>query len=170
MTTPYVGEIRLFAGNFAPANWYFCNGQLLPIAEFDVLFNLIGTTYGGDGQSTFALPDMRGRIPVHASGTGPYLLGESGGVENVTLQVPQLPAHQHAFVSTQAAINDSPAGSVLAATPTASPIYSTGAPGNGNTLSPSSNVTVGGGQPHSNLMPYQCVSFIISAFGIFPSS
>src|ERR1700712_37244 len=98
MAQPYVGEIRIFAGNFAPAGWMFCEGQLLPISEYETLFNLVGTTYGGDGQSTFALPDMRGRIPLHF-GNG-MILAETGGVETVTLSVPQLPAHTHPLLAT----------------------------------------------------------------------
>src|SRR4030095_8834409 len=95
MAQPYVGEIRMFAGNFAPAGWMFCEGQLLAIASNDTLFNLIGTTYGGDGQTTFALPDLRGRLPIH-QGNG-FILAETGGVESVTLTVPEIPAHSHAF-------------------------------------------------------------------------
>src|SRR4051794_11505884 len=98
MAQPYVGEIRMFAGNFAPAGWMFCEGQLLPISEYETLFNLIGTTYGGDGQSTFALPDLRGRIPLHF-GNG-FTLAETGGVETVTLTVSQIPAHSHPFLAT----------------------------------------------------------------------
>src|SRR2546422_11724296 len=117
MAQPYVGEIRMFAGNFAPAGWMFCEGQLLPISEYETLFNLIGTTYGGDGQSTFALPDLRGRIPLHA-GTGSdginYTLAEQGGVESVTLTTNQIPAHTHPFtVSTNPATDTSPQGRVI---------------------------------------------------------
>ena len=97
MAQPYVGEIRMFAGNFAPAGWMFCEGQLLPISEYETLFNLIGTTYGGDGQSTFALPDLRGRVPMHF-GNG-FTLAETGGVETVTLTVPQIPAHSHPLLA-----------------------------------------------------------------------
>src|SRR5499425_2142506 len=97
MAQPYVGEIRMFAGNFAPAGWMFCEGQLLPISEYETLFNLIGTTYGGDGQSTFALPDLRGRVPIH-QGNG-FTLAETGGVEEVTLTVSQIPAHSHPMLA-----------------------------------------------------------------------
>src|SRR4030088_2179740 len=111
MAQPYVGEIRMFAGNFAPAGWMFCEGQLLPISEFETLFNLIGTTYGGDGQSTFALPDLRGRLPMHF-GNG-FTLAETGGVETVTLTVSQIPAHRHALLaSTDAGDQNSPAGNM----------------------------------------------------------
>ena len=99
MSDPYIGEIRMFAGSFAPAGWAFCNGATIPISENDALFTLIGTTYGGDGQETFALPDLQGRLPVHRGGA--YVLGEKGGVENVTLSLNQLPNHAHAFVGTQ---------------------------------------------------------------------
>src|ERR1700730_16666440 len=113
MAQPYVGEIRMFGGNFAPAGWMFCEGQLLPISEYETLFNLIGTTYGGDGQSTFALPDLRGRLPIHQGGG--FTLAESGGVEDVTLAVAQIPAHSHAFLgSTNTANNGNPGGNVVA--------------------------------------------------------
>src|SRR5438477_1434693 len=104
MAQPYVGEIRIFAGNFAPAGWMFCEGQLLPISEYETLFNLIGTTYGGDGQSTFALPDLRGRIPLH-QGTG-FILAETGGSEEITLTVSQIPAHSHPLLGTSSIAND----------------------------------------------------------------
>src|SRR6266446_935195 len=116
MAQPYIGEIRMFAGNFAPAGWMFCEGRLLPISENDTLFNLIGTTYGGDGQSTFALPDLRGRLPIH-QGSG-LILAETGGAEAITLTVPQIPAHSHLFMAS--ANNASVAnagGNVLAQTP-----------------------------------------------------
>jgi microcystin-dependent protein len=168
MAQPYVGEIRIFAGNFAPAGWMFCEGQLLPISEFETLFNLIGTTYGGDGQSTFALPDLRGRIPLHF-GNG-FTLAETGGVETITLTVAQIPAHTHAFLGTQNAASDfTPSTTSLpgiAALPTTTP-YGTDAPR--TTLSPSSVSSTGGSQPHNNFQPYLCVNFIISLFGIFPS-
>src|SRR2546421_7048141 len=104
MAQPYVGEIRMFAGNFAPAGWMFCEGQLLPISENETLFQLIGTTYGGDGQSTFALPDLRGRLPLH-QGNG-FTLAETGGVETVTLTVNQLPTHNHPFLAAGSVAND----------------------------------------------------------------
>src|SRR5215831_18455610 len=113
MAQPYVGEIRMFAGNFAPAGWMFCEGQLLPISEYETLFNLIGTTYGGDGQSTFALPDLRGRLPMHF-GNG-FTLAETGGVESVTLTVQQIPAHSHPVLATNNIGNaTAPQGKVLA--------------------------------------------------------
>lgn len=167
MAQPYVGEIRMFAGNFAPAGWMFCEGQLLPISEYETLFNLIGTTYGGDGQSTFALPDLRGRIPLHF-GNG-FTLAETGGVEEVTLTVSQIPAHSHPeLVSQLAATTSDPTSAVLASAPLATTLpYGTDAPL--TSLSPTSISSVGGSQPHNNFQPYLCVDFIISLFGIFPS-
>src|ERR1700687_514640 len=128
MSQPYVGEIRMFAGNFAPAGWMFCEGQLLPISEFETLFNLIGTTYGGDGQSTFALPDLRGRLPVHF-GNG-FVLAETGGVETVALTVSQIPAHTHLLFSAEtAATTADPTNAVLAIAPLATTFpYGTDAP------------------------------------------
>lgn len=155
----------MFAGNFAPAGWMFCEGQLLPISEEETLFNLIGTTYGGDGQSTFALPDLRGRVPLHF-GNG-FTLAETGGVEEVTLSVNQIPAHNHAFLGTTAfGTQSSPAGNVLAQTQ-AIKIYDSSAPG--TPMAPGTTSSVGGSQPHTNFQPYLCVDFIISLFGLFPS-
>jgi microcystin-dependent protein len=167
MAQPYVGEIRIFAGNFAPAGWMFCEGQLLPISENETLFNLIGTTYGGDGQSTFALPDLRGRIPLH-QGNG-FTLAETGGVEEVTLTVSQSPAHSHPMLSSQtAATTADPNNSLLAIAPLATTFpYGTDAPL--TALAAKAVSTVGGSQPHSNFQPYLCLDFIISLFGIFPS-
>lgn len=165
MAQPYVGEIRLFAGNFAPLGWEFCEGQLLPIAENETLFQLIGTTYGGDGQSTFALPDMRGRLPIH-HGDG-FILAETGGAEEITLTVGQIPAHSHSLMASQAAAQDpTPDGKLLAESVLAS-IYRESAPAAG--LSANSVVSVGGSQPHTNFQPYVCINYIISLFGIFPS-
>lgn len=167
MAQPYVGEIRMFAGNFAPAGWMFCEGQLLPISENETLFQLIGTTYGGDGQSTFALPDLRGRVPIHF-GNG-FTLAETGGVETVTLTTQQIPAHSHPVLATNNVGNAAaPQGQVLAAGSTvASSPYGTDAPK--STLHPNTIGSVGGSQPHNNFQPYLCVDFIISLFGIFPS-
>jgi microcystin-dependent protein len=165
MGQPYVGEIRIFAGNFAPAGWMFCEGQLLPISGNDTLFQLIGTTYGGDGQSTFALPDLRGRIPLHF-GNG-FTLAQTGGAETVTLTVPQIPVHSHALlVSTDAGTLNSPAGNVLAASASVTVYIEDVTDAN---MSANSIGTIGGSQPHNNFQPYLCVDFIISLFGIFPS-
>jgi microcystin-dependent protein len=168
MAQPYVGEIRMFAGNFAPAGWMFCEGQLLPISEYETLFQLIGTTYGGDGQSTFALPDLRGRIPLH-QGNG-FILAETGGAEEITLTVSQIPAHSHPLLAT---VNDAagtapgpPVVLARATLPTITPYGSDAPQGN---LSPQSISSVGGSQPHNNFQPYLCVDFIISLFGLFPS-
>lgn len=165
MAQPYVGEIRMFAGNFAPAGWMFCEGQLLPISENETLFQLIGTTYGGDGESTFALPDLRGRIPLH-QGSG-FILAETGGAEEITLTVSQIPAHSHPLLaSTQSGTSASPAGALLAR-PGADLYRKLTAPDvNASPLVVSS---VGGSLPHTNFQPYLCVDFIISLFGIFPS-
>jgi microcystin-dependent protein len=165
-----VGEIRMFGGSFAPAGWAFCDGQLMPISENDVLFNLIGTTYGGDGQETFGLPNLQSRIPIHV-GTGQdgiaYQLGEAGGAEQVTLSTQQIPAHSHAFVgSSNNASTANASGNVLAQTPTYTP-YIIDSPA-GSSLHASSIGPTGGSQPHDNLAPYLCVNFIISLFGIFP--
>jgi microcystin-dependent protein len=167
---PYIGEIRMFGGNFAPIGWAFCNGQLLSIDEHDSLFTLIGTTYGGDGQTTFGLPNLQGRVPIH-QGPGPglssYVLGEAAGREQVNLNLSHLPSHSHAFLANGAAgTAASPAGNV--------PAIATGnlyrpfaAPG--VSLAPQSIGAVGGSLPHENLQPYLCISYIISLFGIFPT-
>jgi microcystin-dependent protein len=165
MAQPYVGEIRMFAGNFAPAGWMLCEGQLLPISENETLFQLIGTTYGGDGQSTFALPDMRGRLPIH-QGNG-FVLAETGGAEEITLTVNQIPAHSHPLLaSTGPGNSNAPSGSVTGES-AAVKIYISEAPTanmNSQAVSPA-----GGSQPHTNFQPYLCINFIISLFGIFPS-
>jgi microcystin-dependent protein len=166
MAQPYVGEIRMFAGNFAPAGWMFCEGQLLPISEYETLFNLIGTTYGGDGQSTFALPDLRGRVPLH-QGNG-FTLAETGGVETVTLTVSQIPAHSHPMLaSTSTGTGSNPTGNVLDQMSGGILFYKAQVPN--IALAPQSVSSTGGSQPHDNFQPYLCVDFIISLFGIFPS-
>jgi microcystin-dependent protein len=171
MAQPYVGEIRMFAGNFAPAGWMFCDGQPLPISEYETLFNLIGTTYGGDGQSTFGLPDLRGRVPLHF-GNG-FVQAETGGVETLTLTTSQIPAHSHPLLSSTAmASTPRAAGAVLAQVrPGAPDLYIEGQPGipSAVPMAATSISAVGGSQPHENLQPYLCINFIISLFGIFPS-
>jgi microcystin-dependent protein len=170
MGQPFVGEIRMFAGNFPPNGWMFCDGATLAIAENDVLFQLIGTTYGGDGQETFNLPDLRGRIPVH-QGTNPqtgitYTLGEPGGVETVTLNTQQIPAHNHALTATNAVGTQvNPGGNLLANSQGPQPYIQEDPDGslNQQALTPS-----GGSQPHENLQPFLGINFIISLFGIFP--
>jgi microcystin-dependent protein len=164
VSQPYVGEIRMFAGNFAPAGWMFCEGQLLPISEYETLFNLIGTTYGGDGQSTFQLPDLRGRLPVHF-GNG-FTLAETGGAETVTLTTSTIPAHSHPFLaSLTAGGTRNPTGNVLG-TAVGGSFYDQLTP---TTALGASISNIGGSQPHDNFQPYLCVSFIISLFGVFPS-
>ena len=170
MGEPFVGEIRMFGGSFAPAGWAFCSGQSMPISENDTLFTLIGTTYGGDGQETFNLPNLNGRVPMHMgtakSGTT-YTIGESAGVESVTLTTQQLPIHNHSFLaSTSAAGSTDPTNQVIAQT---SQIHLftqdvTNRQMNANSLTP-----VGGSQPHENMQPYLCITFIISLFGVYPS-
>ena len=167
MAQPYVGEIRMFAGNFAPAGWMFCEGQLLPISEYETLFNLIGTTYGGDGQSTFALPDLRGRLPIHM-GSG-FTLAETGGVEEVTLTVQQIPAHSHPLLATSNfSSTASPQGNVPAALNVVN-VDPYGSDQPVDVVIATSVGSAGGSQPHTNFQPYLCVDFIISLFGIFPS-
>ena len=166
MAQPYVGEIRMFAGNFAPAGWMLCEGQLLPISENETLFQLIGTTYGGDGQSTFALPDLRGRVPIH-QGNG-FLLAETGGAEEITLTVNQIPAHSHVpRANSGNATSSDPTNNFWAAQPA---LLQYSGPGSANVNLPTNTiVATGGSQPHTNFQPYLCVDFIISLFGIFPS-
>ena len=168
---PFIGEIRMFAGNFAPAGWAFCDGQLLPISENETLFNLIGTTYGGDGQSTFALPDLRGRVPLH-QGQGGSLsnrqLAESGGTETVTLTTNQLASHTHPALCSSGGGSPSsdPANGTWAASDVAiySNAASTGFLGGGIPTT-----AAGGSQPHDNMIPFLCINYILSLFGVFPS-
>ena len=165
MSTPYIGEIRVFAGNFAPVGWLLCQGQLLPIAEYDVLFNLIGTTYGGDGQSTFALPNLASRIPYH-QGAG-YVIGQTGGVETVTLTQQQIPVHTHsANANNTNADQPGPAGNVWGAGTLSG--YTAAQSANA-TMNPAALLSAGGSQPHENMPPYLCLNFIIATEGIYPS-
>ena len=164
MAQPYVGEIRMFASSFAPVGWAFCNGQLLLISDNETLFQLIGTAYGGDGQQTFALPDLRGRVPVH-QGNG-AVFADAFGVENVTLTIAQIPSHVHSHVAVVPAGNTTPLGKLAADTgPTMIYADSQGAA----QASASATATAGGSQPHDNMMPFLGIHFIISLFGIFPS-
>lgn len=161
MADPYIGEIRIFAGNFAPVGWAFCDGSLVPIAENEALFNLVGTTYGGDGQATFALPDLRGRVPVHA-GNG-CVQGQAGGAETVTLTEAQLPQHAHPAIYAQGG------------TPTTNPTSGLPASGALNlftaaaTPAGAATTSAGGSQPHENMAPFVAITFIISLFGIYPT-
>jgi microcystin-dependent protein len=157
----------MFGGNFAPVDWALCNGQLMSISEYEVLFTLIGTTYGGDGQSTFALPDLRGRIPLHQSAT--YPLGTVQGTETVTLLSTQLPSHTHPFQgsSSAAGTEPSPSNQVLAQTSGSLALLGTTAPS--AAMDPASVLPTGGSQAHENMQPFLCVNFIIALNGIFPS-
>ena len=170
MSEPFVGEIRMFAGNFAPRGWAFCDGQLLAVSQNDALFSLLGTIYGGDGRTTFGLPDVRGRVPIHA-GSGPGLsprrLGAKGGAENVTLTVNQLPSHTHALrASVNPATTPNPQGEVLGETLT-DRVYR--ADDTDVNMASASVSNVGGSRSHTNLMPFLCINFIIALFGIYPS-
>jgi microcystin-dependent protein len=169
MSDPYVGDIRIFGGNFAPLGWAFCDGSLLQISENEVLFQLIGTTYGGDGQETFGLPDLRGRVPIHmgqGAGLSNRILGEVGGVESVTLTTQQIPSHNHGVGAASGATGTTPAGAVPGAV-TAGARYFAGSPS--DTVPMANSGAAGGSQPHDNMAPFLCVSFIISLFGVFPS-
>lgn len=170
MSSPYVGEIRMFGGNFAPAGWANCDGQLVPISENETLFNLIGTTYGGDGQETFALPNLNDRAPMHmgtGSGLSPRFPGEVGGSESVTLTSAQLGGHQHNLMgSTDSGTSPNPGGAVPA---TGAAVRIFRASFNGSTMPGDAVSSVGGSQPHDNMQPYLVIRFIISLFGIYPS-
>ncbi|MDQ3705320.1 MAG: tail fiber protein [Chloroflexota bacterium] len=168
---PYVGEIRMFGGNFAPNGWAFCKGQPLAISENETLFQLIGTTYGGDGQSTFNLPNLQSRVPIHM-GTGPdgttYQLGEMAGTEQETLTIQKIPQHTHPLVaSTAPGTQANPSGNVLAQTPISINPYIEQDPV--VAMNPASVGPAGGSQPHENTQPFLCINFIISLFGWFPS-
>jgi microcystin-dependent protein len=166
MSSPFIGEIRMFGGNFAPAGWAFCDGSLIPISENDTLFTLIGTTYGGDGETTFALPNLQSRIPIH-QGPG-FTLGQTGGVESVTLTTNQIPSHSHVPQANNAAgTQASPANGLWASTSPSINNYSNVAPS--LNMDPAAIGISGGSQPHDNMVPFLAVNFILSLFGIFPS-
>ncbi|MDA8018203.1 MAG: tail fiber protein [Thermoanaerobaculia bacterium] len=170
MSEPFVGEIRMFAGNFAPRGWAFCDGQLLAVSQNDALFSLLGTIYGGDGRTTFGLPDVRGRIPLH-QGTGPGLsprrLGSKGGAENETLTTNQLASHTHDWnANTAPATGAAPQGKVVAQT---APVRLYNPTNQGTDLASTTIANTGGSQPHTNLMPTLCINFIIALVGIYPS-
>jgi microcystin-dependent protein len=170
MSEPYIGEIRMFGGSFAPAGWAMCQGQLMAISQNDTLFTLLGTTYGGDGVSTFGIPDLQGRVPVHmgqGAGLQNYVIGQKAGTESVTLTVQQIPIHNHNVItSTDIANSNSPNNAILAQS-TQILMYTQDSASRfmpATALSP-----VGGSQPHDNMMPFLVITFIISLFGIFPS-
>jgi microcystin-dependent protein len=170
MSNPYIGEIRLFGASFAPAGWALCNGALMPISQNDAMFVLIGTTFGGDGQETFALPDLQGRVPIHA-GQGPglsqnYQLGEKFGVESVTIGAQQTPIHSHPMLATNDIGDATTAQGRIVAQSTSVDLYTQDV--TDNALAASAVLPIGGSQPHENLMPYLALTFIISLFGIFP--
>jgi microcystin-dependent protein len=171
MSEPYVGEIRMVGFNFAPQNWALCNGQTLSISQNEVLFNLIGTTYGGDGINTFNLPNLQGRIPFHQGSngsSGSLVIGQISGSENVTLTTNQLPAHTHPLVAAQgvnSGTQPSPSGGLWAGSTLEQ--FSTETPA--DSMDPSAILASGGGQPHDNVPPFLVVNFIISLFGVFPS-
>jgi microcystin-dependent protein len=173
MSEPFVGQVIAVGFNFAPVGWAICDGSLLAISEFSTLFNLLGTTYGGDGVTTFGLPDLRGRAALgmgQGSGLQPYLQGQIGGVESVTLTAGQFAAHTHALQGAATATTPTPGSAVVLGTPAAAtPIYATGT-GIGTTLAPSAvSLAAGGGGPHENRQPSLTINYIISLFGIFPS-
>jgi microcystin-dependent protein len=178
MSQPYVGQIMMFAGNFAPAGWAFCAGQLMPISEYDTLFNLIGTTYGGDGQSTFALPDLRGRVPIHqgqGGGLSSYTMGQAAGSETVTLTVQQIPIHNHFLLANaNAATGANPAANQTVAFENVnqSPMPYSYYPydGSGQVTLPANSISpAGGNQPHENVQPIIVLNYCISLFGVYPS-
>jgi microcystin-dependent protein len=163
---PYVGEIRMFGGNFAPAGWMYCAGQQLPISEYETLFNLIGTTYGGDGQTTFGLPNLCGRAPLHQSTN--FVVGQTGGVEQVTLTSQQYPNHNHSMLgSSNVANSPNASGNVVARSPQEKAFLNS----NPSVAMASQFLQPynGGSQPHDNMQPYLCINFIISLYGIYPS-
>ena len=174
VTNPYIGEIRLFAGNFAPADWAFCAGQLIAISENEALFNLIGTTYGGNGVTDFALPNLQSRVPVHiGSGAGTnYVLGQTGGVESVALTLQQMPSHNHTLGASTTGQTLTPASNTLLGAATApsqpgSTYAYRASPQNAN-LNPNTILNSGSGQPHPNIQPYVAVNYIIALYGRYP--
>jgi microcystin-dependent protein len=166
MSNPYVGELRIFAGNFAPSGWALCDGRILNISQYDTLFALLGTTYGGNGTTTFQLPDLRGRIPIHAGtgSSGTYVLGQSSGTESVTLQQNQLPQHGHIVMGASTGGSANPSGNTYGS---GQQLFSSASPS--LAMSPNMVQTAGGSVPHENRMPYQCINYIIALFGVFPS-
>lgn len=181
MSQPYVGQILMFGGNFAPAGWMMCAGQTLPISENDVLFNLIGTTYGGDGEETFMLPNLQSRVPIHmgqGSGLSNYQIGQTGGTENVTLTTQQIPSHNHMVqvVNNPASSQFTPSGSTILCDESSSAgagnnpfTWAANDAGTQVQLKAGQVANTGGSQPHENLQPYLAVNYVISLFGVYPS-
>jgi microcystin-dependent protein len=164
MSAPFIGELRMTGFNFAPKGWALCQGQLLPISQNQALFSILGTTYGGNGTTTFALPDLRGRVPAHR-GTS-FVLGQAGGLESVVLTTDQIPAHSHLMGSFNQATATAPAGNVFAGKPRRGMDVYAAPPAN---VAINSNDIVGGSLPHDNMQPYLVVNFVIAVQGIFPS-
>jgi microcystin-dependent protein len=176
MGDPFVGEIRLFAGNFAPLNWHFCDGTLMPIDQNNALYALLGTTYGGNGTTTFALPNLLSRLPVHQGTlTGQtFVIGEIAGVENVTLTTQQMPSHTHVMFASTGGQVQTPSGAVIPAQATtgaagSANVYSPPPPVTGENIHPGTLTNDGKSQPHTNLQPFIAMNYIISLFGTFPS-
>jgi len=178
MGTPYLGQISIFGGTFAPYGWAFCNGQLMDIATNTALYALLGTIYGGDGVSTFALPDLQCRIPIHMGqglGLSAYVIGQKSGTENVTLTTAQMPQHNHTFYATSTSATRASPNNMLAAVPVGGQLPSfytiptSGVAPNAKQLASTAIGLAGGSQPHPNMMPTLCLSFIIALQGIYPS-
>lgn len=169
MADPFLGEIRMFAGTFAPRDWAFCDGQLMQVSQYDALFSLFGTIYGGDGRTTFGLPDLRGRLPVHM-GTGPGLtprpIGRKAGAESVTLTTQQMPSHSHILYGTDETGDSQAASDLLRGQSTEDTYATSGTP---VTMNASSVAAIGGSQPHDNLQPFLCINFIVALVGTYPS-
>ena len=173
MSSPYVGEIRMFGGNFAPVGWFLCQGQALAISEYETLYTLIGTTYGGNGTTTFNLPNLASRMPLHlgTGGGGTYVLGQASGSENISLTTAQIPAHQHLQMAQTAAGTTGTAAGNYPATPNpAESWYTTNPPIVADALASPAMTSTGGSLPHENMQPFLVINFIISAFGIYPSA
>jgi microcystin-dependent protein len=169
MSQPYIGECRLVGFNFAPVGWSLCNGQALAISQYDALFTLIGTTYGGNGQTNFQVPNLQSRVPVHQGGG--MVIGQVGGVETVTLNVQQIPGHTHGLMATNASATSAQVQGNVPATAAGSgnPVYNAISPAPAAAMNPNAVTQTGGSQPHNNLQPYLALNWIIALFGIFPS-
>jgi microcystin-dependent protein len=171
MSEPFVGELRCFGFNFAPVGWALCDGQLMAISQNEALFNLIGTTYGGDGQSTFGMPNLQSRVPIHqgTNNNGTYVIGTLSGTENETLLVTEIPAHTHSILATTntAVLKRPISGTRYAASTGGNTFYAT--PNAMTVIAPTTVGTTGNNLPHSNIQPYLTLNWCISIFGVFPS-